>query len=75
VKPGPPDPQQLARVTKLMTFVRSRAEELKINAETLATRRDIEQLIFANRAPRLMSGWRREIIGEPLLALAAPGAT
>lgn len=75
VKFGPPDPQQVARVTQLMSFVRSRADELKINAETLATRRDIEQLIFANRAPRLMSGWRRAIIGEPLLALTAAGAT
>jgi ribonuclease D len=71
MKPEAPDRLQAARVTKLMSFVRSRADELKINAETLATRRDIEQLVFANRAPRLMSGWRREIIGESLLALAA----
>jgi ribonuclease D len=75
VKTGPPDPRQVATVTKLMTFVRSRAEELKVNAETLATRRDIEQLVFANRAPRLMSGWRREVIGEPLLALTAADPT
>jgi ribonuclease D len=75
VKTGPPDPQQVATVTKLMTFVRGRAEELKVNAETLATRRDIEQLVFAKRAPRLMSGWRREVIGEPLLALTAADPT
>jgi hypothetical protein len=36
----------------------------------LATRRDIEQLVFARRTEHLLSGWRREIIGEPLLAAA-----
>lgn len=68
--PGKPDPDQLARVTKLMSVVRAQAEQLKIAPELLATRRDIEQLVFSGRAQGISSGWRREAIGERLLALA-----
>ena len=68
--PPRPQPQQLALVTKLMNIARETAQHAKINAEVLATRRDIEQLVFARRTEHLLSGWRREIIGEPLLAAA-----
>jgi len=69
--PDRPEAELLARVSKLMSFVRAEAERLGIASELLATRRDIEQLVFASRAERLMSGWRRELIGERLVALAA----
>ena len=68
--PPRPQPQQLALVSKLMNIARETAQHAKINAEVLATRRDIEQLVFARRTEHLLSGWRREIIGEPLLAAA-----
>jgi ribonuclease D len=68
--PARPQPQQLALVTKLMNLARETAQHAKINAELLATRRDVEQLVFARRTEHLLSGWRREIIGEPLLAAA-----
>jgi ribonuclease D len=68
--PPRPQPQQLALVTKLMNFARETALQAKINAELLATRRDVEQLVFARRTEHLLNGWRREIIGEPLLAAA-----
>jgi ribonuclease D len=68
--PSRPQPQQLALVSKLMNVARETAQHAKINAELLATRRDIEQLVFARRTEHLLSGWRREIIGEPLLAAA-----
>jgi ribonuclease D len=68
--PPRPQPQQLALVTKLMNFARETAQHAKINAELLATRRDVEQLVFARRTEHLLNGWRREIIGEPLLAAA-----
>lgn len=71
--PPRPQPQQLALVTKLMNLARETAQHAKINAELLATRRDVEQLVFARRTEHLLSGWRREIIGEPLVA-AARGA-
>jgi len=68
--PPRPQPHQLALVTKLMNIARETAQHAKINAEALVTRRDIEQLVFARRTEHLLSGWRREIIGEPLLAAA-----
>ena len=68
--PPRPQPQQLALVTKLMAVARDTALQVKINAETLATRRDVEQLVFARRTEHLLSGWRRAVIGEPLLAAA-----
>jgi ribonuclease D len=68
--PPRPQPQQIALVTKLMNLARETAQHAKINAELLATRRDVEQLVFARRTEHLLSGWRREIIGEPLLAAA-----
>ena len=69
--PGRPETEQLARVTKVMAFVRTEAERLSIASELLATRRDIEHLVFSGRADQLLSGWRRELIGERLVALAA----
>ena len=68
--PGRPEPEQVARVTKLMGFVRSQAEQMQIAPELLATRRDIEQLVFSGRAETIGSGWRREVNGERMIALA-----
>ena len=69
--PGKPEAEQLARVTKLMAFVRTQAEEMKIAPELLATRRDIEQLVFSGKTDGIGSGWRRAVIGERLMELAA----
>jgi ribonuclease D len=68
--PPRPQPQQIALVTKLMNLARELAQQAKINAELLATRRDIEQLVFAGRTEHLLSGWRRDVVGEPLVAAA-----
>lgn len=66
-----PEPEQLALVTRLMNEVRTQAEQLKIAPELLATRRDAEHLVFSGRAEKLLSGWRRDVVGERLVALAA----
>lgn len=68
--PPRPEPQQLALVTKLMNLARTTAEQLKISPEILATRRDVEQLVFSRRTDRLGSGWRKDVIGDRLIALA-----
>jgi ribonuclease D len=68
--PPRPEPEQLARVTKLMNFVRTQAQEQRIAPELLATRRDAEQLVFAGKAESLLKGWRRAVIGERLVELA-----
>lgn len=65
-----PNPEQLALASRLLAVVRARAEQLRISPELLATRRDVEQLAFFGRSEHLCSGWRRELIGEPLVALA-----
>jgi ribonuclease D len=67
--PGRPDPDQVSLVTRLMSVVRSQAEQMKIAPELLATRRDVEQLVFSGRTQAIGSGWRRGVIGERLLEL------
>ncbi|HET7911209.1 MAG TPA: hypothetical protein VFL49_04215, partial [Pseudolabrys sp.] len=51
--------------------VRDEAARSRIAPELLATRRDLEQLVFAGRSDHLVNGWRGAVIGERLLALAA----
>lgn len=70
VAPGKPESEQLARVTKLMSLVRTQAEQMQIAPELLATRRDVEQLVFSGRTDALRNGWRRDVIGERLISLA-----
>ena len=71
LKPMRPEPQQMALVTKLLAVVRDEAQRNNIAPELLATRRDVEQLVFSGRSDHLMAGWRRKVIGERLVALAA----
>jgi ribonuclease D len=68
--PSRPEPEVLGRITQLLAFVRAEAERLSIAPELLATRRDVEQLVFSGRAEHLLSGWRREVLGERLVAMA-----
>jgi len=70
VLPGKPESEQLARVTKLMSIVRTHADEMKIAPELLATRRDVEGLVFSGRTDAIGVGWRRDVIGDRLIALA-----
>ena len=66
---GRPDAARSALIKKLGTVQRAVAEELALSPEILATRRDLERLAEGERdslAP--LSGWRRAIIGERLLA-------
>jgi ribonuclease D len=69
--PPKPEAQQVAMVTKLMNQARTTAEEMKISPEILATRRDVEQLVFSRRTDRLSNGWRKDVIGDRLIAMAA----
>ena len=66
--PPRPEAQQVAMVTKLMNLARATAEELKISPEILATRRDVEQLVFSRRTDHFDSGWRKDVIGDRLIA-------
>ena len=65
---GAPDPQKTALVKKLSSLHQSVATELNLPPEILATRRDLEQLADGRQDGAILAGWRREVIGERLLA-------
>ena len=62
-----PSPEQNALVRKLATLNQTIAQELGLSPEVLATRRDIEQLTEGSRNVGILQGWRKAVIGEPLL--------
>lgn len=57
------------RLKQLRQFVETRARELDVAPESLARKRDCEILLRTGALPDSLQGWRRDIIGEPLLAL------
>jgi ribonuclease D len=61
-------PEQLRRLKALQQRLLTVAGELEIQPEVLATRRDLTALLRGERELPILSGWRRAIIGEPLLA-------
>jgi ribonuclease D len=63
-----PDPQLQARARQLSTIVQRRATELGLAAEVLATRRELESIARGEHSAEVLQGWRREIVGEELLA-------
>jgi ribonuclease D len=63
-----PSPEQNALVRKLATLNQTIAQGLGLSPEVLATRRDIEQLAEGGRNVSVLQGWRKTVIGEPLLA-------
>lgn len=63
-----PDPAYNTLVKKLSGVTQARAAEIGITAEVLATRRDLERLAGGDRVVAPLQGWRREVLGEQLLA-------
>jgi len=61
-------------VTVLGAWLAQRASELGLDSGVLATRHDLSQLLQGNDS-RLASGWRAELIGEPLQRLLKGQAT
>ena len=63
-----PSPEENARVSRLQQIVREEAAALGMSPEVIATRRDVEALVFRDRPESaLLRGWRRAVIGEKLL--------
>lgn len=65
---GRPDPAKVALVKHLSGIIQSVATELNVVPELLATRRDLEQLSDGHQDAAVLSGWRRGVLGERLLA-------
>ena len=63
--PTPPDKKQIQHLSGI---VRETANELGIAPEILATRRDITGILNGRDDARCLHGWRREVIGDKLLA-------
>jgi ribonuclease D len=63
-----PDPALLALVKRLTDVSAEVAKGLEISTEVLATRRELEKLAAGKRDVSLLRGWRKEIVGEKLLA-------
>ena len=61
-------PGELRQVKALQQRLQSIARDLGIQPEVLATRRDLAALVRGERKLPILSGWRRNIVGEPLLA-------
>jgi ribonuclease D len=77
--PPPLDAAQGKRLKALRGLAVARGEALGVAPEMLARRRDFEDLLRwcdgleGARPPAVLDGWRREAIGEELLALAKRG--
>ena len=74
-----PEPDHVDRslapaVTVLGAWLNQRASELDLDPAVLATRADLTQLLQGNDS-RLASGWRAELVGEPLRRLLDGAAT
>ncbi|MBX3702516.1 MAG: ribonuclease D [Steroidobacteraceae bacterium] len=63
-----PEPGQVRQLKQLQQKLQAIAAELDIQPEVLATRRELAALVRGVRELPVLSGWRREVIGEPLLS-------
>lgn len=63
-----PDPAQVAQMKRLSAVVQATAAGLSVDPGILATRRDLEQLAGGATQVQVLGGWRREVIGQRLLA-------
>jgi ribonuclease D len=64
------DQAEIKRLGKLVDEV---ATTLGVVPEILATRKDLSAMIRGERDVRPLSGWRKAVIGEPLLAAVNRG--
>ena len=68
--PRPPSESQKALLKEMQSRVQACAEELGIAAETVSSKRELSAAVLSGSLQhRVFSGWRRDVIGEQLLAL------
>ena len=68
------DRSRRAVASLVSAWTAQRAKELDIDAAILATRSDIETFL-TDGSGRLADGWRHDVVGEPIRALAAGEAS
>jgi ribonuclease D len=68
--PRPPDEEQKQLLKTMQAVVASCAEDLKLAAETIASKKELSGVIMdGSRESRVFSGWRNELIGQELAAM------
>ncbi len=66
--PAAPSEAQKAQLKSAQKHVAKCASELGLAAETVASKRDLSAIVInGNRNSRVLSGWRRELLGDDLL--------
>ncbi|MGR9114620.1 MAG: ribonuclease D [Gammaproteobacteria bacterium] len=68
-RPAKKTPQQEAILDILTALVRIRADENSLNPSILASRKDLEMLLFDDPDSLLMKGWRYSMVGRELTGL------
>lgn len=68
------DRSRRAAASLVSAWAAQRARELQVDAALLATRSDIETFLMDGTG-RLAIGWRNDVVGEPIRALAAGEAS
>jgi ribonuclease D len=63
-----PDQKHKTLLKQLGKVVSTRAEELKVPAEILASKKELNAIILGDRQQRPLLGWRANEIGQQLLA-------
>jgi len=69
--PPRPGEKEKALLKSLQKTVGQVAEELGIAAEVVAPRKELAAMVMGSRDCRSLAGWRREAVGEKLLAALA----
>lgn len=68
--PRPPGEAQKALLKEMQARVAQCAEDLRLAAETIASKRELSAVVVSGKTDsRVFTGWRREIIGDDLLKL------
>jgi ribonuclease D len=68
--PGAPNEAQKSLLKQMQQYVAACAEDLGIAAETLASKRDLAAVIInGERESKLLSGWRKALVGDELIEM------
>ena len=68
--PSAPNEQQKRVLKAMQAIVAEYADDLSLSAEIIAPRKELSAAVLnGNTDSRVFSGWRRELVGEKLLAL------
>jgi ribonuclease D len=68
-RPQRPESEELALVKRVSALIRESGVKLGLSPELLATRRDVEQLVYGGEHGIFARGWRKDVVGDQVLSL------